>query len=1144
MKEVRNYVHKMTDTPNNQPTISIDSRVYHINRIVSVICKAELVVSFISHCTNHDEVEIEDVLQIFRITTNSDIPFFDQYDKRMLAKLQNTLYNWIYKNSVEQTFSEYFKYPSEWRIMNEKRTDNKFSVVLKRDAFSNDRFEKYIQELEKPLDHAGRDNSFSKISVSDIFSSSDLYYLDYKTNEEKRISLNEELINYARNTFNPLRLNTEPKTFHEVQLDLNEMVQWAKEIDLNDTKRCLNNNWEGRIKDLVFSIPTTIGLVDQKTININGILHAVGALSVGKSTFITVCSYGLAKKGKRSTIFLNTTNDVLKSIDYLNQIGIKAVPLLSPNQISEHANQYISTLKSHHDIFENPHSFKYVYDSCILLNANLSLDDNLIDTRPPCSYLYKKVVNKNGKGVNETTICPLICSCPRYNNIRDLNDAQIIVTTINSAVQSYLPAPYASDRMIILEYIIRTCDIVFIDESDQIQSSLDSLFCKTVDIYGDSNIFYRATKNRELEYQESGDVPENEHIVDFLRGTSNVEYYTTNIANFLTVTIGVDKLFNHKIFDQLVKSQLLWRDLFEQAVGINSQSFEEIEKDPELKELYYQARKAFGNAFEGFQSDLLSGIVPTPNDTVSYSLRTIATNLVDESKLLSDLKSFASLNLCQLLKWGEGDNSTREDFSRLKGLYENWDKPLEEVVGRVIEKLRFIMDLYMLEHKLKFVLDKWEVVRSIDNKIVSGAKSPGSLKHEFAGVVPVLPIDVNYGFVINKEYNGRVHIKYKNLEGIGRWILLNFNKLYRDLDGVQINCVLLSGTSNMSSSPKYNIELPVGCLLRKPNIKKSKLLMYYPVPIVSKVSGAKGVNQIQLIADNLNNPKLSINGISYLSEIYERIPQGRKRVLFSLGSYDDCKIFSDRLNLYIKNSYNLVRTGELHGQGSKEIERGKIEDVVKYEIDALSIPLGVGRGYNIITEISDIMDFINDTKGGATGKSVAAIGAAFFVKRPYYIPNNIETMVAWLNSSYIKTINRYKNKEFRDFESFLSRVVGNLHKTRIEFENMYGYSSLSPSERERLLGDTIVDIFQLSCRLIRGNVDAEIHFIDSSFAPNSAEGEKRFDSVSTSMLIGWRNMLKDMIVNSNELSIKEINNELYQILLDGFEMLKLKERSN
>jgi len=1143
MSEIRTRVRKYAGASPSVKVIYIDSRLFKIERIVSVICKAEIVACFLSNQTGIDDVKVSDILQLFRITTNSDIPYFNNIDKEMVAKMQNTLFNWTYKNSVEQTFAEYDRYPKEWRIADVIREEKKlYSIKIKRDAYSNNRLKLYLECLNKSLPHANRGKSFENIDKMKIFTNKELYYFDQDANEEKCIFINDELMSYAKRTFNATRLCIEAKHFEEVRIDLNEMKKWAMDIDLLDKHMKQNNDWENRIKDLILSIPTNTALEDRNSIIVNGMLHAVGALSVGKSTFITVCTYGLAKKGKRISLFLNTVTDVLKMVDYLNQLDIKTVPLLSTHQISKHANQYLSTLKSHHEMFQKRSSFKYICDSCMLLNSEIRLEDEYNTSRPPCNNLYAKP--EDNKKKNENIICPFISICNRFNNIRDLNDAQVIVSTINSAIQSYLPEPFTSVQMTILEYIIRTCDLAFIDESDQVQASLDSLFCQSINIYGGSDIFYKATKNRVMEYNESGDVPDNEHILDFIRGTSNVEFFTTNVTNFLTTTKDVDKLFNRDIYNYLIKSQLLWRDLFEQAVGVNINSLEEFEKDEELKTQYLVAQKAFGKAFENFQKGLLRGEVPLPNDEVSYNLRAIASNLADESKLLSDLEGFANLKLYQLLIWEDEEVNSPQQFKRLSGLYDNWNKPLSEVVSRVIEKLRFIMDLYMLEHKLKFVLEKWELVRVLDNKMVnSKSKYPGSLKQEFAGIVPALPIDMNYGFIINKEQNGRMHIKYINLEGIGRWILLNFDKLYRDLDGVKINCILLSGTSNMKTSPKYNVDLPVGCLIRKSHIKKSKLLMYYPVSITSKISGAKrskGSNKLLTLTDNLFDKGIDPNGRGYLPLVYDRLPEGRKRVLFSLGSYDDCRVFSDKLNTYMENSFNLSRAQDIRGRGHKEIERGKIEDVVKYDINALSIPLGIGRGYNIITEV---VDFLNDSKSENSSKSVAALGAAFFIKRPFYVPNDINTMIAWLNCTYVGVINQYKMGVFSDYSTFQSKLIGRLYGTQTEYENMYGYTSLPSSCRDRLLGDTIVDVFQLSCRLIRGNVDAEIHFLDSSFAPNTIETSIKADTEKTSMIIGWRTMLRDLIQNSKNQALGEIYEELYQILLDGLNMIQLKERN-
>ncbi|MBC2582288.1 hypothetical protein [Clostridium sp. DJ247] len=1121
--------------------IEIDTRTYKVGRVVSNICSAEIVFSFI-YSSKKKEIQIDDIFQLFRVTANSDVPYFDDYDKKMVTILQNTLYHWSYKNSLEQVFAEYEKYPNEWKILNVNRLNGKLnSISIKTDVSSLDRFKEYISELERPLAH---ENRIGLIDEKE-FKNSDLkhiYYKDSNGKNEVHIELEDNLIAYCKDKYRFQLIDTEAKQNEGININKDDLIAWACEMDEKDKVFKLKNNWEGRIKDLVFSIPSDKGLIDNKNLYIDGILHTVGALSVGKSTFTNICTYGITKhKGKIVTIFLNTVSDVFKSIDYFNMLQVKAVPFLSINQIHEHANQYITTLKTQHEIFKNRKSFRYINDSCMLLNTKLDSEKELAEEWPPCNGLYIKEENSRGNIIDKKIVCPFISICPKYNNIRDLNEAQVIVTTINSAVQAYLPFPYTDKHMTILEYIMRKSNLVFIDESDQVQANLDAMFCKELMLYGDKNIFYRETKNRVMEYQEQGDVPDDENIIQFIRGTTNVEYFTTNVANFITTTVQVDKLFKRNIFDEIVKSQLLWRDMFDEAINVNNNIKKTFDKNTELSSLYNKARKAFINTFTRFQRDLLNGESARDKNNVVEDLRIIAANLADESKLILDLQHLSNFKLNELLLWEDEEKLNREDFKELDGLYSNWEKPLNQIVSRSMEKLKFIIDLYMLEHKLKHVLEKWDLVKKIDSSIIDGKNgSPGGLRKEFAGLVPVIPIDMNYGFIIKKD-NGKIKISYKNIEGVGRWILLNFDKLYSDLDDIKTNCILLSGTSNMKTSPKYNINLPIGCLLRKPQVKKTKLFMYYPASIAVKVSGTKYIQKreaLKNVANKLFDESLSIDGKAYLEGVYDRLTEGRKRVLFSLGSYDDCRIFTEELSENMKDAFTLVKNGNLNFNSKNEIERSKIEDIAKYNIKAMAIPLGIGRGYNINTEI---LDYINELKGEEATKSVAAIEAAFFIKRPYYIPNDISTMVSWFNNAYVNEIYAYTNREYEDIKEFHHYLLSSLYKAESEFENMFGYSSLSDYARNNLLGDTIVDVFQLACRLIRGNVNAEVHFMDSSFAPGTAANDEG-DTVKTSMLIGWREMIKNMIYKATSISEGQIAEELYYMLLEGFEMLNLKER--
>ncbi len=64
----------------------------------------------------------------------------------------------------------------------------------------------------------------------------------------------------------------------------------------------------------------------------------------------------------------------------------------------------------------------------------------------------------------------------------------------------------------------------------------------------------------------------------------------------------------------------------------------------------------------------------------------------------------------------------------------------------------------------------------------------------------------------------------------------------------------------------------------------------------------------------------------------------------------------------------------------------------------------------------------------------------------------------------------------------------------------YSFRHMTDEERDILCWNQLVKVWQIIGRLVRGNVPAEVYFLDAKFAPFSAEGLT--DKASNSLLVG------------------------------------------
>ncbi|MCK8826576.1 hypothetical protein MWH25_02275 [Natroniella acetigena] len=1099
VEELKQYVKKGDRSKGNK--VQIKDENWSINRAVVMIAKVEMASSFL--LGSLEVPKIKDVWEIFSYPTNADVPIFKKYAKEKVAKLQET-FNWHYKNSIKDAFDNYKKLPQEWKIL--KFAEEK--IILKPNARSKKMYQRYLDELERKLEYSQwKKRTFKENKTLKYLDNVKKVYYKSSKDIEKEIPLDKEIREYLQENYQPITMDMSPVEQEKVKIIIGELKIWAKEMDQLEKENLESkdwNYWNERVKELVFSIPEDDKLVNKPVI-IDGMLNALGALSVGKSTIIQVVSYGLAvKRNKRCSIMLNSTNEVFEMVNKFNKLGMNAVPLMSNNRISDHLKSYLSMLENNKEVVKDANnSFRYVNSNCLLKNINIHKGLEIEDDTNPCNRLYIK--NKEGK---EGIICPFVTDCPRFNRMKDLNQAQIVITTVNSAVQSKLPAPFFTEKITILEYLYQTCNITFVDEADRAQNTLDSTFCSKVNVLGGKDSLYHIQSNEQIEDE-------------FQRKINLIKNDSIEIKGALESAIDERKLFEHNIYGELIRGKILWKDLFDQIIGYSKYDKYALDENDKLNKVYKKLRKSFVQTFNNFATKMYNkrGF----NDRLYQLWRSVS----GEHKHDEDFNKFVEQEVKNFFET-ENVSISPEEIREFPNLHKNWNKPLKKTIEQIKPKITLITRLFMIKFRLKFILKNWLRIKSFIKKPINNQLwLLNSLKREYAAVMPKTH-GLNYGFQLKeRKENEPFKIEYRNYEGVGRWLLLNLHKLYRDINGVQTNVVLLSGTSKFEKSTRYHIQLPTDMLITSKEEQESELLMELPKNIPIKVSGTprkKRDNNFAQLVSLIHEQTPIYDGDNYIqAQLNNSKCLERRRAIFVVGSYKDSDILAKHLLDYQEDTKALVCPEEK--EKDYHLPRNKIEKAAKLGVKYLSMPLGVGRGYNIMIETDDGF--------------VAGFNTIFFAKRPYYIPYDITTMVSWVNYSYIKTINKYKSGEISDINSLKKELIKQTNKSQRDFENMYGYASLSDGQREKLLADTLVEIYQFACRAIRGNSKARIIFTDSSFAPKTMKGE--CDDERTSMIIGWRELLKELI-NQSKPTEKKIYCELYQILLNGLKMIRLNEK--
>ena len=454
------------------------------------------------------------------------------------------------------------------------------------------------------------------------------------------------------------------------------------------------------------------------------------------------------------------------------------------------------------------------------------------------------------------------------------------------------------------------------------------------------------------------------------------------------------------------------------------------------------------------------------------------------------------------------------------------------------------MTVALLEMKLNSIFHRLPTIRILMPNLLSENDPINRISREFDGLIPLPPINVRHGFRYS-DNQGIVSLKLFRYSGVGRYILYKLSELYEVIDGHKgAHCVLLSGTSFAPGSPRYNIDIPVSYLLKPQNETEQKISYSFMDVFSEKISGVSDPAEKKKAYRNLverlsEKDELFGSGKSQINRIFDELDGNRRRILKIVGSYEDAEYVSSIFNAYNteQKSLALDSGNDFEDENANFISRTKVHTFAYQDKQVLVAPLmSMERGHNILTDLVDELDeSFNKSK-------VAAFGAAIFLCRPYYVPDDFGLLINRINSWYMSAIKEYPQGDKQiTLKEEVKKLVNTSYKELDIFNRAsLGYETLEDEERRRLLTDTFVNTWQLEGRLIRGGMDANVYFADSSFAPNTKSGVDN-DSIKTSMLLGWKHLWREILDNPFDDLNKTLLRELYSIRLDGLKIINVAE---
>lgn len=466
--------------------------------------------------------------------------------------------------------------------------------------------------------------------------------------------------------------------------------------------------------------------------------------------------------------------------------------------------------------------------------------------------------------------------------------------------------------------------------------------------------------------------------------------------------------------------------------------------------------------------------------------------------------------------------------------------PLQKVKNKesLLRKLEFGVFLIVMDEKWENVLRNWTWLTKeigVDDDI------PQAVPSEYSDLVPDAPIGWLLGYQYSKNEKGGGVFRYIHYLGIGRWLLLHFHKIFALRDGTYGPHVFLtSGTSWAPGSPQFHLSKSPDAILL-PSQKEQKqtgaLNIYFEYkpffendkPIrVSGIYGNRRIKQIKKLTLRLSTKQGEKTSIFQQELDYwiKKNPEQPRKILLVVGSYKEARTITHVLNGTPEwNQRVLCMLPDDDPALSLEgisLSRGEIERFSSRDADILVAPLlAIQRGFNIL----------DDHKG-------AYLGSAFFLVRPFPVPDDIGQHLIGINQKAMQMILENKGQ--------IPSTYGQGAQAFIQYRrNMYKcwskrLSSFKSSDYEyihEVAWDQFVIVWQTIGRLVRGKRSARVFFVDGAF----------HQSDENCTLFQWYNILNQYLgenTHESDLDIqlaKTLYEPAYQALKQVYLQLGGKE---
>ena len=749
--------------------------------------------------------------------------------------------------------------------------------------------------------------------------------------------------------------------------DLLETASWMDsilypEIIASGDESKLKLTWNHRISRVVLELVGEDGrsLILSKTLTIEGLIKLIGMVSYGKSTLMIVLSVLLARRGLNVTIVVGDVIAALEQAKIFDKLGISVDPVLGASNRDKHLNRLHRAWNSQNSKqplnLEHP-GFQWLSTSCPLSELRRDVARPFKMREYPCIGLTD--LNRDEEREEEESenvyACPIYSGCPFHQAQRDLVKAQVWIATPASLIYTRVASQINRESIRFLELVYRRSDLIIVDEVDQVQVQLDSIFCPNQKLFGAGGDGWFSKVQQPV--IEQLNLQGRKQLAD-----DDTDDWTQAHA---TAQVAIERIYRLLLENPSALKKWSERgDYFTYWLILS-----------EVVDIL--CGTVTSNANDNWDSQRLLDIFGSYIDDPLGDYRNHPLCEIGHKLLLANNKDLARQNLREWI-------INHPQFNRHLN---------DRVLDNTVVKMEFALLVAVLQKRFNWMLRDWKLAEEVYKLEEGNSLLFHTPPRDYEPVVPTAPMGNILAFqYLRSTEEAPGDLRFFKCLGVGRWLLLHLHELYAAEGITGPNVLFLSGTSWAGLSPGYHVQVPVAGVLRSPEeelqaIRNSKFrfepYFYDDSEQPIRISGSKDKQRDTALKELLNKlaQQNRLGGPSKLEDERAKLPKSRQRILLLVSSYKQAELAQEHLIKtrpeWQEQVMRLVCDDDEFETGwcgsGQSIQRGLVSKFPSTEAWILIAPLmAIERGHNILNEF---------------GK--AAFGAAYFLVRPHPRPDDI-----------------------------------------------------------------------------------------------------------------------------------------------------------